>query len=141
RFGELTSIRLAPASGKDLEDTARDFGQRLLKTLRPEQGGFVFDDVRDRALRASGGGLDFGLLFLGFSLFLIAAALVLVGLLVRLNLERRAGEVGLLLATGYRVGAVRRLLLAEGLILSLVGGVLGLIGAIGYAALMLQLLA
>ena len=60
--------------------------------------------------------MDFGLLFLGFSLFLIAAALVLVGLLVRLGLDRRASEIGLLLATGYRTRTVRRLLLAEGMI-------------------------
>ncbi len=145
RFGELTSIRLAPPVSPDkppnLEAIAQEFGKRLLAKLSPEQGGFVFEDVRARALAASTGASDFGLLFLGFSIFLIAAALVLVGLLVRLNLERRAGEVGLLLATGYRVGAVRRLLLVEGLILSLVGGALGLIGAVGYAALMLQLLA
>src|SRR5207249_3240950 len=80
-------------------------------------------------------------LFLGFSFFLIAAALVLVGLLVRLNLDRRAGEVGLLLATGYRTRTVRRLLLTEGLILAVIGGLLGLAGAVGYAALMLRLLA
>ena len=94
----------------------------------------------ERALRASGGGLDFGLLFLGFSLFLIAAALVLVGLLVRLGLDRRASEIGLLLAAGYRTRTVRRLLLAEGMILSALGGLIGLAGAIGYAALMLRLL-
>ena len=52
-------------------------------------------------LAASGGGTDFGMLFLAFSFFLIAAALLLVGLLFRLNLERRAREVGLLLAAGY----------------------------------------
>src|SRR3954469_23651792 len=33
RFGELTSIRLAPGAGKDLEQTASEFGDRLLKTL------------------------------------------------------------------------------------------------------------
>jgi putative ABC transport system permease protein len=138
RFGDLTSIRLA--SPERPEELAKEFSQRLLKTLRPEQGGFVFEDVRERALRASGGGMDFGLLFLGFSLFLIAAALVLVGLLVRLGLDRRATEIGLLLATGYRTRTVRRLLLAEEMIMAALGGLLGLAGAIGYAASMLRLL-
>src|SRR5207249_991775 len=41
----------------------------------------------------------------------------------------------------YRTRTVRRLLLAEGLILAALGGLLGLAGAIGYAALMLRLLA
>ncbi len=141
RFGDLTSIRLASGGQQPPENFAKDFGERLLKTLRPEQGGFVFQDVRERALRASNGGLDFGLLFLGFSLFLIAAALVLVGLLVRLGLDRRATEIGLLLATGYRTRTIRRLLLAEGMIVAAIGGLLGLAGAVGYAALMLRLLA
>jgi ABC-type lipoprotein release transport system permease subunit len=140
RFGELTSIRLAPANGKDLEEASKDFGQRLLKTLRPEQGGFVFDDVRDRALRASSGGMGFAQLFPLFSLFLIAAALILVGLLVRLGLDRRATEIGLLLATGFRTRTVRRLLLVEGMFVAAFGGLLGLAGAIGYAGLMLRLL-
>src|SRR5262249_49321066 len=147
RFGDATSIRLAPPEAGNglnppgLDEVADEFGNRLLAHLRPEQGGFVFEDVRDRALRASGGGLPFDWLFLGFSLFLIAAALVLVGLLVRLALERRAGEIGLLLATGYRTRTVRRLLLDEGMILSALGGLLGLAGAGGHAALMLPLLA
>ena len=141
RFGDITSIRLASGGREEPEDLAKDFSQRLLKTLRPEQGGFVFEDVRARALQASNGGMDFGLLFLGFSLFLIAAALVLVGLLVRLGLDRRATEIGLLLAIGYRTRTVRRLLLAEGMTVAIIGGLLGLAGAVGYAALMLQLLA
>jgi ABC-type lipoprotein release transport system permease subunit len=141
RFGDVTSIRLAIPKGQQAEQFANDFGQRLLKTLRPEQGGFVFQDVRERALQASRGGMDFGLLFLGFSMFLIAAALLLVGLLVRLALDQRGEEVGLLLATGYRTRTVRRLLLTEGLILAALGGILGIVGAIGYAALMLKLFA
>src|SRR5207248_8962635 len=95
----------------------------------------------EEAVRDSGAGLHLRLLLLGVSLFLIAAALVLVGLLVRLSLDRRASEVGLLLATGYRTRTVRRLLLTEGLALAALGGLLGLAGAIGYAALMLKLLA
>jgi ABC-type antimicrobial peptide transport system permease subunit len=141
RFGEATSIRLAPATPTDLDQLAKDFGERLRKALRPELGGFVFEDVRARALAASTGGQDFGKLFLGFSFFLIAAALVLVGLLVRLNIDRRASEIGLLMASGYRVRTVRRLLLAEGMTLAFFGALIGLVGAIGYAALMLKLLA
>lgn len=141
RFGELTSIRLAPPSGSDLEKAAQQYGERLLKSLKLEQGGFVFENVRERAIQASSGGMDFGMLFLGFSFFLIAAAMLLVGLLVRLALDRRSSEIGLLLATGFRVSIVRKLLLSEGLILSAIGALLGLVLAIGYAALMLRLLA
>lgn len=133
RFGKVTSVRV-PTSTKR-------FGDELLKQLRPESGGFVFQDVRAQALRASAGSSDFGMLFLGFSFFLIAAALLLVGLLFRLNMDRRASEMGLLLATGWSHRQVRGLLLAEGTILTAIGAAAGLAGALGYASAMLDFLA
>jgi putative ABC transport system permease protein len=145
RFGNLTSIRLLAARDwlnlfEDQETTVKTVAWHLLDHLDPQQGGLVFDDVRRRALDASSGFTDFGVLFLAFSLFLIAAALLLVGLLFRLNLDRRAAEVGLLLATGYRRGTVRWLLLGEGALLAALGGLAGLGGAVLYAWLMLALL-
>src|SRR5262249_47988740 len=99
RFGKVTSVRLAFTEGAgDLDRATAQLERRLLQELKPEQGGFVFDAVRQRSLESGSQGLDFGMLFLGFSAFLIAAALVLVGLLFRLNLDRRAEEIGLLLA-------------------------------------------
>jgi ABC-type antimicrobial peptide transport system permease subunit len=140
RFGKLTSIRLAPTDGGDLENAAKVFHRELRANLDARKGGMVFDDVRERGLEASSNGTDFGLLFLAFSFFLIAAALLLVGLMFRLNLERRAAELGLLFAAGYRRAKVRWLLLAEGGLLAAIGGIVGLGGAIVYAWLMLQLL-
>ncbi len=140
RFGQLTSIRLSPANASDrrnLTKAADAFRQALLKHLRPEQGGLVFDDVRQRGLEASGGFTDFRWLFLSFSIFLIVAALLLVGLLVRLNLDRRADEIGILFATGYRRRTVRGLLLAEGACLAVAGGLVGLVGSLFYTGLML----
>ena len=72
------------------------------RPVESSEGGFVFDKVKDHALAASRGGTDFALLFLAFSFFFILSALLLVGLLFRLNLDRRASEIGLLLATGLR---------------------------------------
>ena len=143
RFGKLTSIRFAPedrTTDPDLGDTAKEFRECLRSKLRPEDGGFVFDPVLERGLQAASGGTDFSGLFLGFSIFLIVAALLLVGLLFRLNIDRRAEEIGLLLAAGYRRGTVRWLLLAEGGLLSAVGGLVGLAGGLLYAWLMLELL-
>jgi ABC-type lipoprotein release transport system permease subunit len=140
RFGELTSIRLAAEPGRDLGQAADEFRRALLGRLRPEQGGLVFDPARQRALEASAGSTPFDWLFLGFSFFLIAAALLLIGLLFRLNLDRRGPEIGLLLATGQRRGRVRRLLLAEGAILTAVGAALGLSAAVLYTWLLLGLL-
>src|SRR5437763_1210206 len=113
---------------------------RLPRAVDPERGGFVFDPVRESAMNASASGNDFGGLFLGFSFFLIAAALLLVGLLFRLNLDRRASEIGLLLAVGYRRSTVFLLLLAEGAILAAAGAVAGTFLALLYCRLLLQLL-
>ncbi len=145
RFGKLTSIRLArtgpgAAGTPGLLKAGERFKDELLGQLTPAQGGLVFDAIGQRAERASAGSNDFSLLFLGFSIFIIVAALLLVGLLFRLNLDRRAAEIGLLLATGIRRGTVRRLLLTEGGILAVVGAVIGSAGAVGYAWLLLEYL-
>jgi len=134
RFGKITSIRV-PAGHEAVFRTA------LLMHLEPERGGFVVRNVREQALGATGGSTDFGVLFLAFSFFLIAAALLLVGLLVRLNIDRRAAEIGLLLATGWSHRQVRWLLLAEGGMLALTGALVGLFAALAYAAALLRLLA
>ena len=97
-------------------------------------------DAREDALNASTGSTDFAGLFAGFSMFLIGSAALLVGLLFRLGVEERSGEVGLLLALGFTPGAVRRRFLAEGLALSGVGSAVGAAGAYAYAHLILTAL-
>ncbi|MSQ95812.1 MAG: FtsX-like permease family protein [Gemmataceae bacterium] len=136
RFGDVTSMQFR--LGTEHPDF---FPQALLAELTPEQGGFTFQPVKAQALSASSGVTDFGVLFLSFSFFLIVAALLLVGLLVRLNLDRRAGEIGLLLALGWSHRRVHWLLLAEGILLGVLGAAVGLAGAMAYAHLMLKLLA
>ena len=97
----------------------------------------MFQPVKQQALAAAAGTTPFNVLFLAFSFFIIAAAVMLVLLLFRLGVEQRAREIGILLALGLKRGQVRRILLGEGFIIALVGGVFGLMLGIGYAALML----
>ncbi len=138
RFGQLTSIRVYPATvDGDLSGVCVGFEKSLLAVLRPAEIGLSFEDVRARALKAGEGSTDFGMLFISFSFFLIAASSMLVALVFRLNVERRAGEVGLLLAVGYSLRRIRRILLMEGLLLAVVGSAVGLVAAVGYAWLML----
>jgi ABC-type lipoprotein release transport system permease subunit len=139
RFGDLTSVLLTPADGAAKER----FEAALLRQLEPAQGGFVFEDVKATSLQASGfrGWMDFGQLFLYFSFFLIVAALLLVALLFRLNLDRRAREVGLYFAEGFRRRVVRGLLLGEGALVALAGVVLGTLLALAYSLLLVKLLA
>ena len=141
RFGKVTLIRFTSKNGVDPSDMKDAVHKSMLAQLPPDKGGFVFDKVRADALAASsGGGFDFAWLFLGFSCFLIVAALLLVGLLYRLNLDVRASEIGLLLATGYRRWKVLQLLLLEALILSGFGALVGCGLAIVYSGLLVRFL-
>jgi ABC-type antimicrobial peptide transport system permease subunit len=120
RFGNLTAVRY-PGSAR----SAGDVEARLTQALNPASIGLFFLPVRLQALAATSQALDFGQLFLGFSFFLIAAALLLTALLFGLNAEQRSGEVGLLLAVGIPARRVRSLLLAEGAALALAAGLIG----------------
>lgn len=132
RFGKLTAIRF-PAG--DLSPA--DLERLLLARLDPTVLGLGFVPVRAAALSASGQSLDFGQLFIGFSFFLIMAALLLTAMLFAFNLEQRNAEVGLLRAIGWRSGQIRRLLWFEGFALAGVGTLAGLALGIGYTRLTL----
>ena len=133
RHGALTAIRFYPSSPTHYQSLRQD----LLSRLSPTATGFSLRPVRQEALLASTGATDFSGLFIGFSLFLIAAAALLVVLLCKFGLEQRAREAGLLLATGYPLAAVGRRFLGEGIALAALGALLGLVGAPLYAYLML----
>lgn len=120
RFGNLTALRyplgVQPAAAIDA---------CIRQALKPASLGLFFVPVREQALAASSQALDFGQLFLGFSFFLIVAALLLMALLFALGIEQRAEEVGLLLALGFPPKQVQRLLLLEGGLLALIASVIG----------------
>ena len=138
RFGQLTSIRMTPREGQTVAQGQAAFREALLRELDPAALGLSFQPVKAQGLAASSGATDFSGLFIGFSLFLIVSAAMLVTLLFRLGVERRAKEVGLLLSTGHPVASVRKLLLGEGALISLAGCLVGLPAAVGYGALMVH---
>jgi putative ABC transport system permease protein len=135
RFGKLTSIRIPAAPELSVESLE----QRLLAQLEKdgERLGMEFQPLKALGLAASAGTTPFDVLFLLLSMFIIAAALLLVWLLFRLGVEQRAGEIGTLLAMGWTRQQVGRLLLAEGLGVSSAGALLGVAGGVLYAWLML----
>lgn len=135
RFGNLTAIRFSAADGGAVDTGALE--EAILANLNPETFGFSFQPVREQALASVDQALDFGALFIGFSLFLIAAALILVGLLFVFGLERRSEEAGILLASGYTPKSLRRYYGLEGFLLACAGGLVGGACAAGYTWLML----
>jgi putative ABC transport system permease protein len=156
RFGDRTSIRL-PLNRENLANLAnlanpanpakpanpensriRDrYAASLRAKLDPLALGLAIRDVRAAGLTASRGATDFGEYFTYFSFFLVVSALMLAALFFRLGVEQRSREVGLLRSVGFADARVRRLFLAEGLVLASFGAALGAAGAIGYAAAMM----
>jgi len=146
RFGATTSFRIPAPDDLSVGDEGeeafvRGLEQKLLAQLRPnqEQFGFAFIPVKQRGLEASKeGNTDFDYLFLALSFFIIAAALMLVALLFGLGVDRRAAELGTLLAVGFRRRLTARLLIVEGALIASIGGLVGVAAGIGYAWLMLE---
>ncbi len=93
--------------------------------------------VRTQGLAASRGATDFGEYFLYFSFFLVVSALLLTALFFKLGIEQRLREIGTLQAIGFAASRIRTLFLTEGLLLAIIGSVIGLLGAIGYASLLM----
>ena len=128
RFGNLTSVRFPAGTNVEKE---------LRAQLDPAALGLFFTPVRERALAASRESMDFGQLFIGFSLFLIVAALLLTALLFVFHLEQRTAEMGLLRAIGFTSSHVRWLVLGEGFAIATLGAALGIIFGIAYTKLTL----
>jgi ABC-type antimicrobial peptide transport system permease subunit len=109
---------------------------KALMTKRSDLGWGAIP-LRAQQLAASRGTTPFDALFLSLSLFVILAALMLIALLLRLGLMQRAKEYGVLLATGFPGPAASRLAILEGAWTAIPGILLGLIGGLAYAAIVL----
>jgi putative ABC transport system permease protein len=141
RHGSATSIRLALGAGS-LAEQESEVRSALETAITPEAAGLTLQPVKLQGLAATASGTArmFGWLFVGFSSFILLASSLLVGLLFRLGLERRAREWGLLFALGLGRRTVTRLALAEGALVAMAGAALGALAGLGYAALLIVLL-
>ena len=137
RYGNLTSLRINPGPSQDFALMRFSFRQNLRRTLEPAEMGVAILPVRAEGLAASRGATDFGEYFLYFSFFLVVSALLLASLFFKFGIEQRLREIGTLQAIGFPRSKIRNLFLAEGLVLSLVGSLLGLLGAVAYGYLIL----
>jgi len=128
-----TGLVLSPPVGVGLDELEAQLLGALSEELAVREPGCELRAVRADALDAAGGSSDFGLLFASMSAFLVAAAAILVGLLFRLAIGRRAAQYGLMAAVGLSPGAAARVLLREGVLLAAAGGVAGVLLAVLYA--------
>ncbi|MCA9086245.1 MAG: ABC transporter permease [Planctomycetaceae bacterium] len=141
RYGSATSIRVAPKTQPEhagsLDELHEQLQQQIIKNLNPSELGLIFRPIRAEGLQAAVGANDFTQLFLGFSFFLILAAIILASLMFRLGLQQRIRQLGLLNALGWTPGSIRNLYLAEGMLVCFAGTVVGVIGGVLFARLML----
>ncbi|MBX3424116.1 MAG: ABC transporter permease [Pirellulales bacterium] len=137
RWGTDSVVRIPLAAEEDPTATAGKLQSELEARLDPPSLGMTLLPAKEAALRAASGTTPFDGLFLGFSMFLVASAVMLIALLFRLGIEQRASESGLLLAAGFAPAALRRLTLAEGAFGAALGAAIGAGGGIGYARLMI----
>ncbi|MCB1236113.1 MAG: ABC transporter permease, partial [Verrucomicrobiae bacterium] len=132
RFGDTTSLRF-PADSI----SAEEFAAKLKGSVSLGDLGWALRDPRAEAAAAVGDSFDFGQLFAYMSFFLIVAALTLTGLVFVFGIEQRATQIGLLMATGFPAGTVRRMFLLESGLLAVLGAGLGLAGGWVYTKLAL----
>jgi putative ABC transport system permease protein len=140
RFGSATSFRI-PGSPDVTEQ--RLHRAVLAKLHEPETLhalGFQFLAVKLDGLSAARGTTSFDSLFLGLSFFIILSAVMLVAILFRLGVEQRGTQLVILTAVGLRQSRALGLLVAEGAIVSGLGGLFGLLVALGYARLLIAAL-
>ena len=135
RFGELTAVRVPVADGETVDTLQRRLAEEVHAAA--SDFGFEFRTVKADGLAAAQGTTPFEWLFLGFSMFLVFAALMLTAMLVQLSTMLRQAELGIMLATGWSAAAAGRVVMAEMLMVATMGGLWGLAGGVAYAALML----
>jgi hypothetical protein len=129
-YGALTSLRFDGVGEEKLRDS-------LVREIPLSSVGLVWRPIRQEQLAQATSTTDFGQLFIGFSFFLIVSAALLVVLVMRLSVEQRTRQIGVMFATGFTLGRIRGLLLAEGIIVLAGGALLGVAASAGYARLML----
>lgn len=132
RLGDAS--RTGVGGGQAPAQFAAQYEANLREHLQSGQPVIAFRDMARQAREASSGTTDFSQLFLALSMFIIAAGAGLAAMLVRLGVERRRKQIGLMLAIGLTAAKVRRLLLSEGMMLSLGGVLAGLPPGVLYAA-------
>ncbi len=129
-FGSYTSVRFG-RNQVSIDNLAR----RISENLDPYSLGFQINSVRKDSQSAVVQGVDFSGLFFGLSFFVLLAAAILSVLLMILNLEGRREQLETLSALGIPNRIISAVMYLEGLILSVIGGVSGLVLSLVYTRL------
>lgn len=127
KYGNLTAVRYPIP-----DNSSADISKTILNSLDPEDVGLAFEAVRENALLAAKGSVDFGQLFLGLSFFIIISAMLLLSVFFSLNMEQRRPDMAVLLSLGFKPSAIRSLFLQEGALVAFAGSLTGIFAGILY---------
>lgn len=137
RYGAVTSIRV-PVDPEAAAQTAARLDGDMRRSLGSQSAAIGVLPVRRLSIAASRGSTDFSEYFLYFSVLLVVSAILLVVVFFRLGIEQRLRDIGILRATGFSAGGVRRLFLVESIALAVAGSIIGMAGAALYAWLVVH---
>ena len=136
RFGNVTTFVDPPPTHPNPLPPGEGNAKIPFPNFLPAVFGLHFVPLKAQGLAASAGTTPFSVLFLSFSFFIIASALMLVLMLFRLSVEMKARQIGIRLAVGWTPRQIARLLLAEGSVIAVTGSLLGMFFGIFYAKVM-----
>ena len=141
RFGQTTAFRF-PIDEKKAESQEAELRAEIEDALQGTRAykGLNFIPIRQHQLTAASGTTPFDALFLSLSFFVIVAAIMLVYLLFKLSIQTRTSELGILQAQGYSPKRIRRLLMLEFALVSIIGSVAGIGLGLIYANGLIELL-
>ncbi|UCE39410.1 MAG: ABC transporter permease [Thermoplasmata archaeon] len=126
-IGNITQVRMIPKQDSSLSELTQQVEDILNNFIGADEASISIKAVKLDALESAQGIDIFTQMFLAFSAACIIAAAVLIVLLITLRIESRMTENATLRALGFRKRSINHIFLVEGTILSIVGGVFGVI--------------
>ncbi len=136
RFGSISSFCiLAPQA--ECSAFASSIRQKLESQISLDDASSPMTPFRAQAVAASTGTTPFDVLFLCFSSFLIASVLLMLIVLVRLSLDLKHRELGVLMTLGFSPSRISLLVLGELLVPLFWGSLVGTLLAGLYTRLMI----
>jgi putative ABC transport system permease protein len=118
-FGPATAIRFNP----DLDSAL--IVRELSGKIEPSVSGFSVTDLKNRNIKASAEGVDFGTLFLSLSFFIILSCILLLSMALKLFIDSRKREIRTYQALGFTNKRITGLVFSEALLISAGGALSG----------------
>ena len=133
RWGKVTGMRVPGGQVDEVTKSVREI-------LEPSLAGMEVMDFSEQAKEAAKSPVDFAILFLAMSFFLIIAAVALVTMLFRFNVEQRAEEGALLSAVGIPVKKISNWRMGEAFFVVLAGAIVGTLLAVIFCTIVLKVI-